>query len=395
MTIHRVCLSLLLFSSLSVLPVRAQPAGPVLIGQDGAFGHRTSTSEEAVKRGILIAIDEINRSGGVLGGRKLELVTRDNRSVPARGVENIKAFSGMPDLVAVFCGKFSPVVQEYIPLLHEKKLILLDPWAAADNIVDNGYQPNYAFRLSLKDSWAMTAMMRFAEKHYGRKVGLLLPITGWGRSNEQAAKRYIVDHVGMEIVATQWYNWGDRTLLDRYRALKLAGASAILFAANEAEGAILVKEVASLPEGDRLPIISHWGVTGGDFSAMTGGALQMVDFTVVQTYSFLDAVRPRATMVLAELGRKYRVAGPRSIQSPVGVAHAYDLTHLLARSIEKAGTTDRTAVRAALESLPAYEGLIKRYEQPFTATRHEALSLDDVFMARYAPDGAIERITEK
>src|SRR5574340_1604049 len=110
------------FGVLLALPVAAEEKGKVYIGQDGAFGHRTSTSEETIKRGILIAIEEINRAGGVLNGRELELVTRDNRSVPARGVENVREFAAMKDLVAVFCGKFSPVVQEYVPLLHEKKL---------------------------------------------------------------------------------------------------------------------------------------------------------------------------------------------------------------------------------------------------------------------------------
>lgn len=365
---------------------------PVLIGLDGAFGHRSSTSEDAIKRGIRIAIDEINRAGGVLNGRKLKLVTRDNRSVPARGAINVREFSGMRDLVAVFCGKFSPVVQEYLPVLHERKLILLDPWAAADNIVDNGYNPNYAFRLSLRDSWAMTVMMRFAEKRYGRKVGLLLPITGWGRSNDEAAKRYIVDHVGMEIVETQWYNWGDASLIDKYLVAKKSGADAILLVANEAEGSVLVKEVARLEKRERLPIICHWGVSGGKLTELTGPAIGKVDFSVVQTFSFLDAKREKAKQVLAEAKRHFQIKNARVLPSHVGLAHAYDLTHILARAINRAGSTDRSLVRDALEQVINYDGLIKFYARPFTETRHEALSLGDVYMGRYAPDGAIERI---
>ena len=72
--------------------------------------------------------------------------------------------------------------------------------------------------------------------------------------------------------------------------------------------------------------------------------------------------------------------------SAVGLAHAYDLTHLLARAVDLAGSTDRAKVRDALERLGPYDGLVKYYEQPFTEHRHDALSADDVFMARFAAD---------
>jgi branched-chain amino acid transport system substrate-binding protein len=74
------------------------------------------------------------------------------------------------------------------------------------------------------------------------------------------------------------------------------------------------------------------------------------------------------------------------------MAHAYDLVHILAKSIGKAGTTDRAAVRNALEEVKNYSGLIKDYKQPFTAARHEALGPEEVFMARYDEDGALARI---
>ena len=78
--------------------------------------------------------------------------------------------------------------------------------------------------------------------------------------------------------------------------------------------------------------------------------------------------------------------------SPVGVAHAYDLTHLLARAINKAGSTDRRKIRDALEQLEPYDGLIQRYAKPFSPQRHDALSPERIFMAHYMPDGSRERI---
>ncbi len=237
-------------------------------------------------------------------------------------------------------------------------------------------------------------MLRHAAKKGAKQVGLLLVNTGWGRSNHKAAEAYVALHSEIKIVRTEWFNWADTNFLDKVTALKQAGAQAIVLVAN-AEASKLVRDIATLPKAERLPIVSHWGMSGGTFVEDAGPALQEIDFALVQTYSFIDAKRPKARQVLAAAQRLFGVKDARSLAAPVGLAQAYDLTHILARAINRAGNTERAAVRAALEQVRDYDGLIKRYPQPFTPARHEALSLEDVFMARYAPDGAIVRIADR
>jgi branched-chain amino acid transport system substrate-binding protein len=368
---------------------------PVYIGLDAEFGDPTSTSPEAFRRGILIAIEEINQAGGVLNGRPLALLERDNRSVPARSIENVKELAGNPNVVAIFCGKFSPLAVATLPTIHSLGMPLLDPWAAGDDIVDNNYNPNYVFRLSLRDSWAIPSMMQFAQQKGAQRIGLLVPNNSWGRSSQKAAEDYVAHHPEFKLAGIRWYNWGDTSLLEQHQALHKSGAQAIILVANEREGSAFVKNVAGLPGRQRLPIISHWGVTGGDFTTLAGDALKEVDFSVVQTYSFIGANNQKAQQVLAAAKRLFGVNGARSLRAPVGVAHAYDLTHILALAINKAGSTNRKAIRDALEQVENYSGLIKHYKQPFTATRHEALSPDDVFMAKFAPDHALLRVVTR
>lgn len=364
----------------------ALAAQPVLIGLDAEFGHKTSTSAQAIQQGIQIAIDEINQAGGVLDGRPLQLVTRDNRSVTAIGVDNLRELAAIPDLVAVFGGKFSPIYMECLPVAHELGILLLDPWGSADPITDHDYRPSYTFRLSLKDAWAAPAFVQFARDHYkAAKLGVLLPNTAWGRSNQAAIAKAAV-HAGVKLVGQRWYNWGDASLLVQYEELRAAGAQALILVANESEGSVMVRDVASLPASQRLPIISHWGVTGGDFARMSGDALQAVDFSVIQTFSFIGRDTAISRRVLEALQRNYGVQGADQVRSPVGVAHAYDLTHLLARAITKAGSTERSRIRDAMEQLGAHDGLVQRYARPFTAERHDALSPANIFFARYTAD---------
>lgn len=386
-------------AALAILLASAAPSiaapSPVYIGLDAEFGYASSTSAEAIREGIEIAIDEINRAGGVLGGRPLALETRPNHSVPARSIENIKELSKKKDMVGVFCGRFSPTVLESIPTIHQEKMILLDPWGAADAIVDNGRHPNYAFRLSLKDSWAMGTMLRHARQQGITRVGMLLLNTSWGRSNLSAARKYVAAHPEMKISSTNWFNWNDKSFIEKYRDLRNHGAQAIMLVANANEAQNLIREVAALPAKDRIPIISHWGVTGGNLVELSGPAMEKVDFTVVQTYSFIGATNQKAKQVVAAHNRLFRTKGAAQIKSPVGVAHAYDLTHILALAINRAGSTDRKAVRDALEHVKGYRGLIRDYNPPFTPDRHEALTPDLVFMARYNSDGSIVKARPK
>jgi len=391
----RFCLVFLILLGLPASGPAATSQPPVYIGFDGEIGHATSTSDEAIIMGARIAIAEINQAGGVLGGRPLELVIKDNRSVPARGVANIRAFAEIPDLVAVLGGKFSPVVLEELPILHEKKMIMLAPWSAADQIIDHDYQPNFCFRLSLKDSWAAQAMLEYGRKRGFKKFAILLPLTAWGRSNEQALNNYAAKHQEIVFSTVQWFHWGDKTLLAQYKKILQSRAEAVIFVTNEDEGAVLVKEVAALPAAERLPLISHWGVTGGDFVKLSGDALLQLDFATVQTYSFFDRRRPEKLARFYQTAEKlFQVRRPEDILSPVGVAHTYDLIHILALAIDKAASVDREKVRDALEKVADYDGLIKFYPRPFTAQRHEALTPEDLFMGRFRADGAILRITE-
>lgn len=362
---------------------------PVILALDGEFGLTNSTSAEAIERGILTAIDDINRQGGVLGGRPLELITREHRSISARGIKNIRELATIPDLIAVFGGRFSPVVIEELPVLEQTRTLFLAPWSSADAIVDNDMEPNYIFRLSLRDSLAMPFLLKRAADRGFTRVGLLLTNTAWGRSNLEAAKRHLAGHKIPDLAGTAWYNWRDRSLLDKYQALAEDGAQAILLVANDDEAAVLVREVATLPAEQRLPILSHWGVTGGNFVGQAGPALREIDFTVIQTVSPFRIPPDRLAPVLETAGRLFDIRRPEDIVSPVGFLHAYDLTRILALAIDRAGTTDRAAIRDALEQVGPYRGVIRDFDRPFAPGRHEALGPEDLLMARFRSDGVL------
>ena len=378
---------------LGTVQAAAPTLPPILIGISAEYSMKDSYAAQAIEKGVKVAIDEINAGGGVLGGRTLALETRDDRGVPARAIDNLKELVANPDVVAVFCGRFSPAAVEMVPIANREGMPLLDPWAAADGIANNKGKPNYVFRLSMTDTWALEVMTQHAIERKFKHLALILPNTAWGRSSLAAFEAYAKKHPGLR-TESYWYNWGETDFAGKLLQVQASGAQAILMVANEVEGAIIVRLIAAQPAERRVPLIAHWGITGGDFATVAGEALQAVDLVVVQTFSFRDTGTEKARSVARTYRRLFAEEAGTS-HGAVGFAHAYDLTHLLAMAINKAGRADRVAVRDALEQLGPYSGLVRKYARAFTPQNHEALDRGQVFLARFQKDGTLSRVPRK
>lgn len=388
----RILLAWLAFALVMAAPARAEEK-PVIIGLDADFSGNAPQSGLSIERGMTLAIDEINSRGGVLG-RPLALHRTDNRGIPARGVDNIDGYLRLDGLVALVGGLHSPVMLAKNDKAHDNDLVVFSPWAAATPVIDNGYEPNNVFRVSVRDEYAGLFLVSAAKSRGFRRPGLLLWQSGWGRSSE-ASMRAAIDRLGLELAGTEWFNATEDNFLAPLDKLRNSGADVVMLVANPDEGIAAVKGMASLDAGRRLPIISHWGITGTDFFSLDPEAVSSVDLTFLQTFSFFDP--PYAEKADA-LYRAYceRFGGCESVAdivAPTGTAHGYDIVHLVARAIEKAGTIDRSAVRDALERLDRYEGLVRVYDPAFTPADHEALGIEDYSLARFDDHGAIVPVT--
>jgi branched-chain amino acid transport system substrate-binding protein len=70
---------------LGTLVASAWAAEPIKVGLVAASSGQSAKSGEGITRGLTIAIDEINARGGLLGGRQLTLIRRDDESNPSKG----------------------------------------------------------------------------------------------------------------------------------------------------------------------------------------------------------------------------------------------------------------------------------------------------------------------
>ena len=363
----------------TVSPAFTQAKPPVVVALVAAMSGGSALSGEAIKRGLTVAIDEINARGGVLGGRKIELVTRDEEGNPSKGVTAARDVIEREKAVAVFGGLHSPVGLAMMPVFHELKVPYVGTWAAATGITRNPNKPNFMFRVSANDDSVDHFLAKHVSESLGKKKpGVILENTPWGASNQEGLTKWFAK-MNVQPVGIEKFNWNDPDMTPQLLRLKNGGADSIVMVANAPEGAQVVKGRAKI--GWNVPTVSHWGISGGRFAELTGELSESVVF--VQTYSFFGKQSEVGERVIAALKTKYSLKGPEDILAPVGTANAYDAMQLVALAIEKAGAADGAKLRDALENLGDYRGLIKTYKRPFTAEEHDALTESDYILVTW------------
>lgn len=360
------------------LGVHAQET--IKIGLVTALSGQSALAGEAITRGLQIAIDEVNAKGGLLGGRKLELVRRDDESNPAKGVVAARELIFREKVAVLFGGLDTPVSMAIVPLVNSEKTPFVGPWAAGTPITKNGANPNFAFRVSAVDEIVNVGMLAYAQKTFKTaKPGMILINNPWGESNEKGLKAALAA-AGVPSAGIEKFEGNDVDMVPQLTRLKAAGADTLFLVANVGPSAQVVKSLDRM--GWKVPVVSHWGPAGGRFTELAGPSAKDVHF--VQTYSFFGKQSPVGERVIRAMMAKFpNVKGPGDITPAVGVANAYDGLHLAALAITAAGSTNGDAVRQGFYKIDRYEGLIKTYVKPFTPQQHDAVGPADYVWAQF------------
>ena len=361
-------------------------AQEIKIGLVAALTGPSAQSGESITRGLTVAIEEINAKGGVLG-KKLVLVRRDDESSPPKGVAAARELISSEKVAAFFGGIDTPVSLAIVPIANQTKTPFMGVWAAGTKITQNGANPNFVFRVSAQDDLVDIALVKYAQQKYAsKKLGVIVVNNPWGESNEKGLKAAIANSSGkVEIVGVEKLEQTDIDVTPQLGRLKSAGADTIILVANAAPGAQMMKSRERM--GWKVPVVSHWGISGGRFDELVGESAGDVHF--IQTFSFFSKPTDISKKVMAALGARYGVKTPADVIAPVGTANAYDAMHLLAKAMEKAKSTDGNEIRKALEQIDEHAGLIKTYKKPFSPDDHEGLGPEDYIMVRYEGGKAV------
>ncbi|MDP2572187.1 ABC transporter substrate-binding protein [Vibrio penaeicida] len=356
-------------------------------------------SARSIEQGIKTAFQEVDNT---IQGREVNFVVLDHKGNSVRSKKNMVKFLNDPNALVLFAGLHSPPLIKYREYINKSKILILVPWAAGAPITRYPSKENWVFRLSVDDKKAGERMASFAVKNRKCKAPhLLLEETPWGKSN-QRNMTVAIKNFGLAEPNVTWFNWGinESGARIKIREIRRANADCILMVSNASEGVQIVNAMASFPLGERLPVVSHWGITGGDFAEKAPHTVRSrLDLYVIQTcFSFLSSSQTAfSSNVLKRAIQLFpsEIQSATDINAPTGFIHGYDLSRVLIQALSQISLSDdmetnRSMLRLALENIDIpVKGLVKTYHKPFhvfstdNPDAHEALGLEDLCMAKF------------
>ena len=295
--------------------------------------------------GAKIALDHVNKSGGVLG-KQVEIVTEDNQSSNPGAVLAFSKLAGQPDIVA-FLG---PVLSTQTHAMAPDILTTGKPvcFGGTDPTLTKMGNP-WLFRFRPNDSYSGRVIASYGVETLGKKNWAIVHSTdAFGTSGFKALSAAL-DKIGAKVLTDQGYPNQSQDLTPVVLAIKSSGADIIGSYSLENDLAILARQLRQL--GVTLPWV-------GSASIVTRAALKLAGPALWGTYGVADYAidsSPEAK----EFARLYTAVS--KIQPDQNSAWTYDAIGVLCASINKAGSTDPGKIRDAILSTKGYKGAEGEY----------------------------------
>ena len=356
--------------ALATLTTLATAADPIKIGVAGPFTGGSSSMGVSMRDGVRLAIDEINKSGGVMG-RQLLAVERDDEAKNERGVQIAQELINKEKVTATVGYINTGVALASQRFFQEAKIPVMNN-VATGSVITKQFDKdpdNYIFRNSAHDGIQAPMIVEEAITRRGfKKVAILADSTNYGqlgRADLEAALKL----KNVTPVAVEKFNIKDVDMTAQLLKAKEAGAEAVLTYGIGPELAQIANGMTKL--GWKVPMVGSWTLSMANYidNAGPGGEGARMPQTFIQ-----EPTTPKRQSFIVNYLKTFNPKNSR-IDSPVSAAQGYDSIYLLAAAIKQAGSTDGPKIKAALEDLKTpIDGVVTTYNKPFSKADHEAIT---------------------
>jgi len=157
--------------ALAQKPVKIGVLTPLSPPGDAAAG-------QFIVRGAKMGAEEVNARGGVLGGRKIELVIEDDSGTPEKGSAGFRKLASQDQAVAVV-GQFHSSVMTAVQVLAEQfKVPVFSTQASARQVTEKHL--NFTFRTHVIDADRVTMWNKWIQQQGFKRVAILAENTDYG-----------------------------------------------------------------------------------------------------------------------------------------------------------------------------------------------------------------------
>jgi branched-chain amino acid transport system substrate-binding protein len=316
-----------------------------LTGKEATFG--TSSHE-----GTLLAIEEINAAGGVLG-KPLELLTEDNQSKPSETSRAVNKLISRDGVVALLGEVASSRSLEAAPIAQRAGIPMISPASTNPAVTETG---DFIFRACFTDPFQGAALANFATNELkATRVAVLTDVkSDYSKGLAKHFKEKFLANGG-ELVTELDFSGGDKDFRSQLTTIKNANPDAVFLPGYYTDVALIAIQARQV--GLEAPL---FGGDGWESDVLLEIGKEAVNGYYFSTHCAPDQGNEKMEAFVAAYRKRWNNKSPDAM-----AALGYDSALLLADALKRAGSTEPKALRDALAAttgLPGASGTISLNE---------------------------------
>lgn len=329
---------LLVFSCLILFPVASSlgqdRTDPLQLGSILILSGEGASWGVAAKNGIDLAVAKINQNGGVLG-RKLEVSHQDDRGDPKQSISAFRLLTGQKKVDFIIGTTWSNLGLPLVKMADSQKVIMISPTLG---VAEFNESSRFLFNTWPHDYILSQQLAEYVFSKGHRQIALISAEQVWVQEQSQAFRDRF-QSLGGKIILSFEAVPGTKDLKTEALRIKASDVDAVV---STTDGIIIGSLVAKalLELKAKFPLYSIT-LDQAAIDASQGG---------FEGLEFLTSLTPTQ-----EFKESYEARYATNID--IGAASAYDAVMMLAKAIEKAGTTDTEIVAKELSSIKKYQGV--------------------------------------
>ena len=344
----RLLASILSAAVLAGASCKKGPSGnpnQIMVGHVASKQGDTATFGVSSDEGVMLALEEINAAGGVLG-KTIVVKTEDDRSLADEAKTAANKLITQDKVVALLGEIASSRSIAMAPEAQAAGVPMLSPGSTNPKVTELG---DCIFRACFIDPFQGEAMARFGmETLKHKRFAILFPVNS---DYGVGLRDFVTDTVkknGGEIVAVESYEEKkDRDFRSQLTKIKAANPEAIFMTGYYTEAGLVAKQAKEL--GLNVPMIGGDGWDSDITLTVGGSAINGCYFT---NHYAPDEDRPEVKQFVDAYKKKYGGKTPDAM-----AVLGYDAMKLLADAIKRAGSAEPKKIRDALAATKDFPGV--------------------------------------
>jgi branched-chain amino acid transport system substrate-binding protein len=339
----KVLLSSLIFAMMIFLTACQNKSDKIVVGNFGSMTGAEATFGISTRDGIILAVEEWNKAGGLLG-KQIELKAYDNQGKPEEARLSVDKLITVDNVVAVLGEVASTRSLAGAPVAQQNKVPMISPSSTNPAVTQKG---DYIFRVCFIDPFQGEVMAKFAFNNLGlKKAGILRDSKS---DYSMGLANYFIKTftaLGGEIVGDEKFVSGDVDFKAQLTNLKSKNPQFLYIPGYYTEVGLIARQARE--QGLKVPLM---GGDGWDSDKLTEIGGESVDGSYFSNHYTQEDPRPEVQNFIKNYQARFGTK-PDAL-----AASGYDAARILFEAIKTAQSVEGQKIRDALASTKEFNGV--------------------------------------